>query len=617
SFVFASGTPITNTMGELFTLMRFFDMPQMEADGTNHFDAWANMFGSVSPEAEMNAAGRYELVERFARFENVPELMSRVRTFMDVLTSAQLGAFVARPDVKGGGPEVVITPPSEALRSYQKNVLEPRIETSKKWKPTPGEKGNPDPIINIITDGRLASIDLRFVQPLTQNDPDSKLNKYIDGIIASWRETRDNTYVDPVTGKEEPIKGGTTICFYNHGFGAGVARRGFDAKAWVAQRFKDAGIPSKEIVWIDDLKNSTEKQNAYSAMREGKVRILLGSAKKMGTGLNVQRRLAALHYLDPPWYPSDVEQPDGRILRQGNLNKMVTIKRYATKGSYDATMWQMVARKQRMIDQAFSGDASVRSIEDLSETSQYQMAAALASGDERIVKMVNLNARMESLSRLQEAHHSDQIHLVQERAHARDSIVRLGEVVKDYKAASRLVGGYVREIDGRIGKASFDNRHEFGAALIDAANKANADRKKGDKYQALGTLNGFEIGIEFDGPSFLIRIKVTEKVSRGLGPYEKQVGEEVSREGLVTSMVNFMNGLDSQIAKFEENVREHETTIKLANKKIDAPFAHAQELAEVTAEIHQIEAELLAEGQTQDEIAAAQTVEEVPASLEG
>lgn len=622
SFVFASGTPITNTMGELYTLMRFFDRNQMEADGINHFDSWANMFGSISPEAEMNAAGRYELVERFARFENVPELMSRVRTFMDVLTSSQLGAFVTRPDVQGGSPEVVITPPSESLKEYQDKVLAPRIETSKKWKPSRYEKGNPDPIINIITDGRLASIDTRYVRSGEANNPGSKLNQYIDGIIKSWNDTKGNTYIDPVTGKEEPLKGGTIICFYNHGFGEGVARRGFNAKEWMNKRFKEEGIPTREVVWIDDLKNSTDKQNAYRAMREGKVRLLIGSAKKMGTGLNVQRRLAALHYLDPPWYPSDVEQPDGRILRQGNLNKEVVIKRYATKGSYDATMWQMVARKQRMIDQAFSGDASVRSIEDLSETSQYQMAAALASGDERIVKMVNLNARIESLSRLQEAHHTDQIRLRNEREHAKDSIVRLKEMAKDYAKASDKVGGYVREIDGRVGKQSFDKRHDLGEALVDAFNQASTEMQKintGKRTpREIGKLNGFSVTVEpilTADRQFYVNINITDKVSKSFGPFD-QIGENQSREGLVTSMVNFMNTLDTQKSKYEESIREHENTIKLADKKIGAPFPHAQELNEATAEAHQIEAELLTEGQTIDEIAAAQAVDEAKAEAQ-
>jgi len=355
---------------------------------------------------EMNAAGRYEMVDRFARFVNIPELMSRVRMFMDVLTSSQLSAFVARPKIKNGQPTIVVTPASAALKNYQDTVLQPRIEHSKLWKPSPQEPGNPDPLINIITDGRLASIDMRFVQPNAPNDPGSKLNQYLDTIIRLHRETKDAVYLDPTTDKESHVKGAALICFFNHGFGRQIAaHRGFDARAWAMSRFKEAGIPAAEIAWIEDYDTAAKKEAVMKEVRAGTKRILLGSAKKMGTGMNVQTRLANMTYLDPPWYPSDVEQPLGRIIRQGNQNKDVGVYYFSTRGSYDATMWQMVTRKAKFIEDALAG-GTMRSLEDISEASLYEMAAALASGDERAIRLAGLNAEVNNLENLRSAHFS-------------------------------------------------------------------------------------------------------------------------------------------------------------------------------------------------------------------
>ncbi|MEW5733437.1 MAG: DEAD/DEAH box helicase family protein, partial [Thermodesulfobacteriota bacterium] len=244
SHVFASGTPITNTLAELYTLQRFFGQEQLDEDDVDHFDAWSAMYGQAATDYEMNASGMYEPVTRFARFVNIPELMSRVRMFMDVLTGSQLGTRVTRPAVRGGTPELVIAPKNEALKAYQEKVLQPRIKKSRAWKPSKAQPGNPDPLINIITDGKLASIDMRFVVPGAKNDPGSKLNQFIDGIIAAYEDTRDNTYMTEFgSDTPSPVKGGAQICFYNVGFGDAVARnRGFDARAWLMGRLKKAGI---------------------------------------------------------------------------------------------------------------------------------------------------------------------------------------------------------------------------------------------------------------------------------------------------------------------------------------------------------------------------------------
>jgi N12 class adenine-specific DNA methylase/2'-5' RNA ligase len=599
SHTFASGTPITNTLGELYTLMRFFNEDgRMEADGIDHFDAWASMFGEPDTDYEMNSAGRYEPVERFSRFVNMPELMTRVRQFMDVLTSSQLGTRVRRPEIRGGAPEIVLAPRNEALKQYQDEVLQPRIETSRDWKPSKEQPGNPDPIINIITDGRLASIDMRFVNPLSKNDPDSKLNEYIDGIIKGYQETKDFQYDTSFgSGKKSKVKGAAQICFYNSGFGKSVTeRRGFDSKAWVMKRFGEAGIPSDQVAWIDDYGTAPQKQALFKDVRDGKKKVLLGSAKKMGTGVNVQNRLAILHYLDAPWYPADVEQPDGRIVRQGNQNDEVQVKRYATQGSYDATMWQMVARKSRFIEQAFLGDTSVRSIEDISETSQYAMAAAIASGDDRVIKLVELRTEIERLSLLKSSHQSTQANLAQEKRWIESNIKAMGGWIEELEEIEDRLPEYIgKDIQAKVGRTEFTKRAEFGPAL--KKKLIESSRKKARRAYPIGVLNGVNLSLDTNRG-------ITPALYASIGDFEFQVVQftttqikEADELGLVTRIANQINKIPSKKAEVLNEIERGEKKLERVKRALGAPFGYARDLAEKIKEAALLEKELAEEGE--------------------
>jgi len=610
SHSFASGTPVVNTIGELYTLQRYFDKGEMEEDGINHFDAWANMFGEPATSYEMDASGKHAPVERFARFVNIPELMSRIRMFMDVLTSSQLGTRVVRPGIKGGAPEIMLAPKNAALQRYQEEVLAPRIDTSRAWKPSPGESGNPDPIINIITDGKLASIDMRFVDKDAKNDPDSKLNKYIDGIIETYFSTKDMTFATTFDSADKsPIKGGAQICFYNSGFGKGVIeRRGFDSKAFLTKRLKEAGVAPKEVAWIDDYKTAAQKQALFKLVRSGTKRILLGSAKKMGTGVNVQNRLSDLHYLDAPWFPADVEQPDGRIIRQGNQNKEVSIKRYATKGSYDATLWQMVSRKSRFIDQAFTGDKNVRTIEDISETSQYEMAAALASGDERVVQLASLRADVERLYLLEGAHRSGQQTL-------RSSKLSLGREISSYKAKIKEIEGvepslpeYIgATVDAIVDGKKITERKKLGEALIAKIKKIFVE--KPDDYVKIGSISGLDInaspvGERIEKVDIDITVKdfKTEVANTFMDIAQWSIADAV---GLSKKITNTINGIVSQKSEIKRTLEEAEKKLTRVEKKAGAPFEYAQELMEKISEAAILEQEIVGEGVTEEEIQAA------------
>lgn len=609
SHVFASGTPIVNTLGEMYSLLRFFDLDGLERDGLEHFDSWANMFGEVASDYEMNSAGRYEIVERFSKFTNIPEMMARVRNFTDVLTSTQLGTRVERPDIQGGAPEIVIAPKSGDLAEYQQRVLQPRIETSKKWKPSKEQPGNPDPIINIITDGRLASIDLRFVQPGSKNNPNSKLNRYADGIIEAYSATKDNQYFLPKTDKLSSVKGGVQICFFNVGFGSEVAKnRGFDARSWVMKRFKDAGIPTAHIAWIDDYETASKKQALFKDLREGKKRILLGSARKMGTGVNVQTRLTHLHYLDPPWFPADVEQPDGRILRQGNQNKNVFIKRYATEGSYDATMWQMVARKARFIEQAWTGEKNVRSIEDVSEVSQYAMASALASGDQRVVQLVGLQADVSRLETLRVAHNENQFKLSRDLRSSNSEALRLTGKLDDYKAARKKFPEYITagSLQGRIDGKVYEKSVELNDAIskkIRGMVVDGSDKLKSIKKTEVADINGAKILIETNSWNALnISISLGENIEFFFNqtPATLKNLDEAIEINFTTRSLNTINKIPSEISSLERDIENKKAEIVRIKKRIGAKFEYERELNEKFTEMKRLEKELEDEGKEKE-----------------
>jgi N12 class adenine-specific DNA methylase/tRNA1(Val) A37 N6-methylase TrmN6 len=604
SFVFASGTPVTNTMGELYTVMRFFADSELHRLGIASFDSWARAFGEVVPALEANAASKYEVVERFAKFDNVPELMSRVRTFMDVLTSDHLGAAVKRPDVKGGRPNMVLVESSAALKGYMKQVLLPRLEASRKWKPSQQQPSNPDPVIAITGDGRFAALDPRFFGGKLAAGEQSALDVMADRIAEFYHRTADRVFVDR-DGNTLSGKGSTQIVFYNLGFGAAsMKNRGFNARAALTQRLVKGGVKREQIAWFDDADTDAKKEAIFKDMRSGKLRVLIGSAKKMGTGVNVQNRLGKLHYFDPPWYPSDVEQPLGRIIRQGNLHDEVEIDWYATKGTYQTTMWQMVGRKQRFIDQAFSGDRNVRSMEDVSEASQYEQAAAVASGDPRALQLAGLRQDVERLERLSAAHSQTQINIRAElrgqewRYQGAENRAQTAE--SGYKAIGERYLSFGR---ARAGGQEFDKPGEFGAALKEAFNKVAAERvlAPSDKPIAIGELHGAAIEMHpgtdrkgnLDG-TFELTISAG-KATFPIVEASAQLGEGVSDVGLSQRLLNALNGLDGKVRQAKAEMAEASQEMKRLRKKLGAPFEHEQDLLAKYAELKQLEDELKAE----------------------
>lgn len=606
SLVAASGTPVTNTMGELFTAQRFMQPEQLAEDGLDSFDAWAAQFGEVVEGFEQNAAGGYEIVSRFAKFVNVPDLMRRVRSFMDILTSDQLGDLVQRPTVEGGGRQIVVTPTPDGYRAYQKQ-LEERIKLirARTGRTMPGD----DIILSVISDGRFSAIDMRFVDPTSPSDPNSKLNRMLDDVIRTYHDTADWQYHS--AGEKDQLPGGAQMVFTDIGLGEASAKnRGFDMKAWVVKRLHDGGVAPEHIAFMRDNKAHAKKEKLFADMRSGKVRIMIGG-KDMETGVNAQKRLVALSHLDSPWFPASVEQREGRGIRQGNQNKSIEIRAYATKGSYDSTMWGMNARKQRFITQALQGNDSVRSMEDVSEASSFEMASALASGDERYLKLAGLRSDVERLGRLYSAYEREQRDMRSELVRLESGIkMRKALVVKLEDAISRRKPLAGDAFTAKVGDLDTTSRDDFGVALYDTFKTLADGHTEGERV--IGKIGGFDLvysGTEMRGSGeFLATVDLAipgDPASLLVYP----IDPDTSIKGLAIRASNQVAGLDRALADTSARITEQERRTEQVQSRVGATFPEMSELAEKSQALSDLEVELSSENVTITEGANGQPAE--------
>ncbi len=337
---FATGTPISNTMVEMYTMQRFLDPDGLRSRGIEHFDAWAATFGEVIDTMEITPDGAgLRPRSRFARFTNLPELQQMFRQFADVQTAEMLN--LPRPRLKDGKPVVIACPMSDAQHELQQGLVE-RYERLRSQKVDP----RVDNALAITTDGRKLATDARMLSPTAPDFPGSKVNRLVENVVSIWQETA--------------AKRGTQMVFAD--MGVHPTSWGYCVYHDIITKLTAAGIPSEQIAAIGDAESDAKKQALFEKVRQGSVRVLIGSTQKMGTGTNVQKHLIALHHLDAPWKPAEVEQRDGRILRQGNENEEVSIYRYVTEGSFDAYMWQALETKARFIAQVISGDNTARAL---------------------------------------------------------------------------------------------------------------------------------------------------------------------------------------------------------------------------------------------------------------
>ncbi|OWK39469.1 DEAD/DEAH box helicase family protein [Fimbriiglobus ruber] len=383
----ASGTPVSNSMVELYTLQKYFDPEGLRDRGIEHFDAWAATFGEVVETMEISPDGQtLKPRSRFAKFVNLPELQQMFRAFSDVQTTDMLD--LPRPKLEGGKAQVVACPMSDEQSEIQQKLVE-RYERIRSSKVDPRE----DNALAITTDGRKLALDARMLSPNAEDFPGSKINALVENVFAIWEKTA-------------PTKG-TQMIFSD--IGVNPTAWEFSAYEEVTKKLIARGIPREQIVSIGEADSDAKKQALFEKVRNGTVRVLLGSTAKLGTGTNVQKRLVAMHHLDAPWKPAEVEQRDGRILRQGNQNEEVSIYRYVTEGSFDAYMWQALETKARFISQVMTGESGVRRAEDIGgQELSYAEVKAIASGNPAVLTLAEADAELQKLAVLRRSHADEQ-----------------------------------------------------------------------------------------------------------------------------------------------------------------------------------------------------------------
>jgi N12 class adenine-specific DNA methylase len=584
----ASGTPITNTLGEMYTLLRYQAPEALRERGVHEFDAWAAAFGDTSTELELQPSGAYKPVTRFAAFINVADLMMMFRSIADVVQKTDLRGLLTLPRIRTGQRQLVTTEASAAFKDYQKHLAR-RIEAieARTGKVRKGD----DILLSVITDGRHAAIDMRLVWHGTADDPANKLNKLIDNVHRIWCETADQNYLRP-DGTPYPNPGAGQMIFSDLGTINVEATRGFSAYRWIKDRLVARGIPAGEIAFMQDYKKSADKQRLFADFRAGRVRVLIGSSETMGTGVNVQQRLKALHHLDVPWLPSQIEQREGRIERQGNQHEEIEIFAYATLGSMDATMWQNNERKARFIEAALSGDRTIRRLEDEGgQANQFAMAKAIASGDSRLMRKAGLESEIARLQRQRAAHIDDQ-HAIRrqirdathDQAHA---VARIRAITADL-ARRQLTRGdeFSMEVEGRC----FTQRKAAGASLLTKARLAA--RERAERSWTVGRIGGFDLTCAIQSSLRDARLEPYLVLERTDYSQAIDLDAETTAVGIIARLEHALDRMDAELE--EQRRRGIEAKNRLAGyaPRLGETFPLQGELDDRLAQLFDIEADL-------------------------
>jgi N12 class adenine-specific DNA methylase len=602
ALVLASGTPITNTLGEMFSVQRYLGYEALSERGLHEFDAWASTFGDVTTELELQPSGKYKPVTRFATFVNVPELIAMFRSFADVVMPEDLRQYVKVPAISTGKRQILTSKPTQTFRHYQL-VLDARIKAIEE-RDRPPEPGD-DILLSVITDGRHAAIDLRLVDSDNDNEPDNKLNDLVSNAYRIWQETAEGTYVRS-DGTPFELPGAAQMIFSDLGTLSVEKSRGFSAYRWIRDELVRMGVPISEIAFMQDFKKSDAKQRLFGDVRAGKVRFLIGSSDTMGTGVNAQLRLKALHHLDVPWLPSQIEQREGRILRQGNQHDVIDIYAYATEGSMDAQMWQNNERKARFIAAALSGDTSIRRLEDMGEgqASQFAMAKAIASGDPRLMQKAGLEADIARLERLRAAHMDDQ-HAIrrQIRDAARDieySTRRVSEVGQDIERLVPTAGDGVSMV---VEDDTFTERKLAGRALMKEILTLAQLQQEGETV--IASIGGFDL--EYSGERFgKDGYRYATMLMRTGVDHEIELPMTVTPLGAISRLEHALDDFEGERKRYHQRLADaRRRLVSYQTRGEGEDFAFASELAEKRRQLAEIEADLASSNDGQDQREAA------------
>ncbi|MNI15881.1 hypothetical protein D3C73_691940 [compost metagenome] len=602
ALVLASGTPITNTLGEMFSIQRLLGHAALAERGLHEFDAWASCFGDTTTELEIQPSGKYKPVSRFASFVNVPELIAMFRSFADVVMPDDLRQYVKVPNISTGRRQILTAKPTALFKTYQQ-MLDGRIKAIEK-REGPAKPGD-DILLSVITDGRHAAIDLRFVMPAADNESDNKLNLLVRNAHRIWKETGEAIYRRP-DGKEFDLPGAAQMIFSDLGTINVEKTRGFSAYRFIRDELIRLGVPASQIAFMQDFKKTEAKQRLFSNVRAGKVRFLIGSSETMGTGVNAQLRLKALHHLDVPWLPSQIEQREGRIVRQGNQHEEVDIFAYATEGSLDASMWQNNERKARFIAAALSGDTSIRRLEDVGEgaANQFAMAKAIASGDERLMQKAGLEADIARLERLRAAHEDDQYAVRRQMRDAERDIEvstrRIGEIGKDIARLRPTTGdAFTMMVVGHENT----ERKEAGRALMKEILTLLQLQQEGEVH--LATIGGFDLVYEGERFGKGDGYRFETLLQRTGADYEIDLAITVTPLGAISRLEHALDGFEEEQRRYRQRLDDAERRLASYRSRDGGAFTFTDELTAKRRELREIETQLAADIEIEVEASAA------------
>ncbi|MCZ7977380.1 DEAD/DEAH box helicase family protein [Agrobacterium sp. MAFF310724] len=601
ALVLASGTPITNTLGEMFSIQRLLGHEALAERGLHEFDAWASCFGDTTTELEIQPSGKYKPVSRFASFVNVPELIAMFRAFADVVMPADLREYVKVPDISTGRRQILTAKPTAAFKTYQQ-ILDARIKAIE-MREGPAQPGD-DILLSVITDGRHAAIDLRLVMPANDNEEHNKLNLLVRNAFRIWQDTGEATYLRP-DGKSYDLPGAAQMIFSDLGTINVEKTRGFSAYRWIRDELVRLGVPPSQIAFMQDYKKTEAKQRLFADVRAGRVRFLIGSSETMGTGVNAQARLKALHHLDVPWLPSHIEQREGRIVRQGNQHDAVDIFAYATEGSLDASMWQNNERKARFIAAALSGDTSIRRLEDLGEgqANQFAMAKAIASGDERLMQKAGLEADIARLERLRAAHDDDQYAVRRQMRDAERDIEvstrRIGEIGQDIGRLVPTAGdAFALKVLGK----DYDERKEAGRALMKEILTLLQLQQEGEVH--LASIGGFDLVYQGERFGKGDGYRYATTLQRTGADYEIDLAVTVTPLGAISRLEHALGGFEEERERYRHRLDEARRRLVSYRSREGGTFAFADELAEKRRQLRDVDDALAAASVQNDDAPA-------------
>ena len=561
--VFATGTPISNSLTEMYVMKKYLEPDYLREKGLQHFDSWVADFAEVTTNIELSPTGNsWRAKKRCSTFKNLPELMSIYRRVADIQTAETLKLPV--PKLKNGKYTICLTKPSEEQKLFifdcgerAEEVHQKRVDPSK------------DNMLKITNDGKMCALDMRLVDPTVEDNPDSKVNMAVNNIFNKWEETKDDSL--------------TQVVFLDRS----TPSKGFNLYDDIKSKLIALGVPEEEIKFIHDAKNDKEKVKLFEDVNEGRVRILIGSTEKMGAGTNIQKKLCALHHIDVPWRPSDIEQREGRILRQGNDCKEVEIFRYATEGTFDSYSWQTIEYKQKFISQVMTNKPLGRSIDDVDEAAlNYAEIKSLATGDPRIKRQLELSTQVDNLRREKAEFEAD-------RMKAREEITFT--IPTQIKRAEKFIEIFDNAVEY---SKQYPRSENFCVEIVD--NKITDREEAGKAVKALRKVGGEEPIDVCDYRGFKIQIQYSSL--GGYGSFKAIVSHENATlfTSLGVSNTDVFDNIDNAIdVDMPQLLSKHKEELKIAQKNMqkskeiaEREFPKLKEYQEKREELNKLTSEI-------------------------